>query len=123
MHLACPQVMRKIVAGDLFDEELDMGLEADDKAKGDKEPTEDTGHKSLINLRRGQVVERNHQNPHWRPAIHCTQVRQQVGLDPPQWWLRTHQTRLLKIWMQAEAPRPRKKVSDAHQGIASKPVE
>ena len=33
-----------------FDEELDMGLETYDEAKGDKEPTEDTGDKSLINL-------------------------------------------------------------------------
>ena len=31
-----------------IDEELDMGLEADDKAEGDKEPTEGAGDKSVI---------------------------------------------------------------------------
>ena len=31
-----------------FDEELDIGLEADDEADGDKEPTEDTGDESQI---------------------------------------------------------------------------
>ena len=31
-----------------FDEELDMGLEANDEADGDKEPTEDAGDKSQI---------------------------------------------------------------------------
>ena len=33
-----------------FDEELDMGLGADNEAEGDKEPTEDAGDESLINL-------------------------------------------------------------------------
>ena len=48
MHLVHPQAMRKIVAGSLIDEELDMGLEADDEAKGEKEPTEAAGDKSMI---------------------------------------------------------------------------
>ena len=33
-----------------FDEKLDMGLEADNEAEGDKEPTEDAGDESPINL-------------------------------------------------------------------------
>ena len=33
-----------------FDEELDMGFEADNEAEGDKEPTEDAGDESPINL-------------------------------------------------------------------------
>ena len=33
-----------------FDEELDMGLEANNEAKGEKEPTGDAGDKSLIDL-------------------------------------------------------------------------
>ena len=33
-----------------IDEELDMGLEADDKAEGKKEPTEDTGDESMIDF-------------------------------------------------------------------------
>ena len=35
---------------ELIDEELDMGLETDDEAKGKKEPTGDAGEKSLIDL-------------------------------------------------------------------------
>ena len=49
VHLAFPQATRKIMVGGPIDEELDLGLGADDNAEGTKEPAEDTGDKPTIN--------------------------------------------------------------------------
>ena len=86
-----------------------MALEANDEADADKEPAEDVGDELNINPEEVQMLKQIINPP--PPASHPPHPsRATSGARPTLTTVPARRTHLVKIWMPAEAPEPRRRL-------------